>query len=221
MVSIGATSGGFSFARFKAIGSGSTLTLGNALTMNQAGRTELIANAGATIVNQGVINVGTAGRLFGLYGSIVNQGAINVTGGATLTDNSFGSFANQGTIALSGGGLLHLGGSFRPEQPRPGDQHRRHGVHRRHAEQRRRRAADRGGDAGHGGADQHGADLGGDDHRVGGGVSGRRADGGAQARHARAHAIGTRGDADGRGQPERFRITRWPGRAVRGRGACW
>jgi hypothetical protein len=97
------------------LSSGSTLTLGAAVTITQAGSLAVIGQAGGVtgdaIVNQGSITAATAGGTLTLGGpDFVNQGQITVSNADTLCISSQ-QFSNTGTITVSGG-ELSLGGSL-------------------------------------------------------------------------------------------------------------
>ncbi len=88
-------------------GSGTMLTFGPSLTINQVGNAGIF---GAWIVNQGTINAGTAGASFGISPStFTNQGTINATGNGANFSLGGTSFTNAGTVNVSNGDSLRIG----------------------------------------------------------------------------------------------------------------
>lgn len=108
-----------------AAATGSTITLGPALLVQQSGAlAAILANgstpvpgmgAADTLINQGCISGAIAGGTLSLggVGNIINAGTITMAAGETLAVSANG-FANTGLLAISGGACAVLGGTARP-----------------------------------------------------------------------------------------------------------
>ncbi len=105
------------------VASGSVLTLGSAVVMQQTGAAfeiggsvvnqgmmkaaatagKFAIDSGATLTNQGTLAIGS-GEVFVVNGSLANAGSLIVAAGGTL--DLLGSFANTGSISAAGGTVV-------------------------------------------------------------------------------------------------------------------
>jgi hypothetical protein len=105
IINLGASAGGAVFGH-DIIGGGGALVLGSGVTLNVIGANDrLYDDGGATIINNGVFNVGGAGFLLQGGNSFNNAGTINIAAGASLTENE-STFTNTGHINVGGSLVL-------------------------------------------------------------------------------------------------------------------
>jgi hypothetical protein len=105
VINLGATAGGAVFAH-DIIGGGGALVLGKAVTVNVTGANDrFYDDGGATLINDGIINVGGTGFVIQGGSTFTNAGTINIKAGDSLSENA-GTFTNTGLIEGTGAGTV-------------------------------------------------------------------------------------------------------------------